>query len=299
MTDLVKESQSVKPEIEDMSALIRNLRLDKGMIDMCNSISGRLKNDWDCCICVSGEERVGKSSLACILGFIMDNRFHLNKNVAYLPNHQEIEEKFWELKAKQIFVIDEAIKALYKLRFMDRFQTRINEMYATEGWQNKVTILCIPRFTDLNEFFRNDRVKFWIHVPDRGHAVIFAKDEVNIWGTDRWHIKEEYSKINSMIRKNYANYTASEKLNIYRKSKHYMGEFMFPQLPPEVEKKYRELKVFYRKIPDEKEKAFKTQTIINLLKHGKLTESEIAEAVGKGCSVSWVSQVKKRYITKK
>ena len=183
-------------EQQQMLNLIKQLPLDKNMISMCNAIHDRLDDDKDVVIAIDGEERIGKSTLSILLGFILDNRFDLEKNVAYLPTANEIESKFRMLKSKQYFSVDEAVKAFYKLHFMDRLQVRINEMYATEGWQNKITSLCIPRFTDLNEYFRNHRVKFWIKVIDRGKAIAFAKDEIN----DMWHLKEEYVK--TMYRKN-------------------------------------------------------------------------------------------------
>ena len=166
-----------------------------------------------------------------MLGYLLDKRFDLDTNVSYLPTTNEVEEKFRSIDSEQVLVIDEAIKALYKLRFMDKMQARVNTLYATERKQRKITILCIPRFTDLNEFFRNDRVQFWIHVVDRGVAVAFVKDKVNIFGSDKWHMKEEYKRIClATYKKKFSDITIEEMMRIYEKSGHFWFKFTYPAL---------------------------------------------------------------------
>jgi len=285
---LTETSESEKIDISeqeqvDFKRLMKEAATDKNLKSLVNAVIDRIDLKWDIVIAIDGEEGSGKSSLGMIMGYLLDSRFHLESNIAYLPSSKEMEHKFWALDSKQVFLVDEAIKALYKLKFMDRFQTRINEMYATERWQSKITLLLLPRFTDLNEFFRNSRVKFWIHVIDRGVAVAFAKDEVNIFGTDKWHLKEEYNRIKNTIRgKRYATFTTDQKLAIYRKSLHYMFDFTFRPLPDAVEAKYTLLKQFFRRVPEEREKAVKETMIIKLSSMDKLdlNQRQIAEAVG-------------------
>ena len=256
-----KEISNVEEEM-DITPYMKTLKVDREMISACNAIRDRIEIKFDMVICVDGEEGIGKSNLAILLGWMLSKHFCLEKNISYLPTTKEMENKFWSINSKEALVVDEAIKALYKLNFMNKFQTRINEMYATERWQQKVTILCIPRFTDLNEFFRNDRVKFWIHVVDRGLAVVFAKDTVNLWGNDRWHLKEEYKNVLYQVRrKKYVEVTNDDKLAIYKKSQHFAFAFNFPILPTEVEAAYVRKKSFYRTVPEEKERGFKFDVV--------------------------------------
>ena len=116
-------------------------------------IKRRLRKNWDIVLAISGEEGVGKSSLALWLGYLVDKRFDLLKNVAYLPTPQEIRDKFYHLDRFQILIIDEAIRSLHKYGWMEKLQRMLLEMYATERKQNKCSIMCIPRFKDLSEFF--------------------------------------------------------------------------------------------------------------------------------------------------
>ena len=273
----------------DLTPYMEKLSFDKDLISTCNAIHDRIDKNWDIVIALDGEEGSGKSTLGIELGWLLDKNFFLDNNIAYLPTPKEIEQKFKSLKAKQLFMVDEAVKALYKLQFMNKFQTRINEMYATERWQNKITLLLIPRFTDLNEFFRNHRVKFWIHIIDRGLAVVFAKDEVNIFGQDKWHIAEEYARVKRYIKnRKFASFSAEEKLKIYEKSQHFMFSFRYPILPEEVENRYKELKEFYRHIPNDTEKSLKEIYAKRLADEG-MTNVKISEILG--VSQQWIGKL--------
>lgn len=269
------------------------IEIDKNLKSFVNAMKDRLDDDWDAVIAIAGKERSGKSSLSCLLGFMLDDNFDLQRNIAYLPNHQEIEEKFKALKSKQYFSIDEAIKAMYKMRFMDKLQVRINEMYATEAWQNKITALCIPRFTDLNEFFRNNRVMVWIQVIGRGVAVAFIQDEKNIFHGDPWHMKEN-DKLMAMAqrRKKYVEMTLEDSISAYKKSKNFYFAFTFPKLPDEIDKRYKDLKVSYRDVEVEKDRNLRHEVIIQL-NDKNIKQNEIASIVK--CSPAYVSMVLKRY----
>jgi len=253
---------------------------DKYLLKCISAIKKRIDRDWDIVIAIDGEEGVGKSTLAMIMGILLDKKFNLHNNIAYLPTHQEIEQKFTDLGSKQTFVVDEAIKAMYKMRFMDKLQTRINEMYATERWQNKVTILCIPRFTDLNEYFRNHRVKFWVHIIDRGLAIVFHKDDVNIFGRDPWHLKENEKYVMSKIkRKRFVEIENKEKINIYSNSQNFFFGFEYPDLPEKISQEYKTLKADYRNVKVKREER-EVVKIIKKLKEENMTQRKIASIIG-------------------
>lgn len=215
----------------------------------CRSSLERVADDWDMVIAITGEEGSGKSTLGGVLAKEIDPKFDWIRSVAYLPTHKEVEDKFFSLQSKQVFLVDEAIKVLYKLKWADKLQIRINEMYATERWQNKITILCIPRFTDLNEMFRNHRVKIWIHVIERGHAVAFIKDDTNIFFSDPWHLKENAGKILKYTKNKKSVILATEeKITMFKRSINYWFDFSFPTLSEEDEQTYRQIKADMRKV---------------------------------------------------
>jgi hypothetical protein len=246
--------------------LILSNKFDKNLLDLVKAIKKRIDIKWDCVFVVDGEEGVGKSSLSILLGYLLDKDFDLDKNIAYLPQTSEVEEKFRSIESKQVLLIDEAIKAFYKLRFMDKMQARINIMYATERKQRKITILCIPRFTDLNEFFRNDRVQFWIHLIDRGHAIAFVKDKINIFKPDRWHMKEEEKRIGMLTyKKKFSEIGTEDCIRVYEKSQLFWFAFSFPELPSEVESRYLELRENYTGNSTEKEEMSKRDRVNKIL----------------------------------
>jgi len=223
-------------------------------------VQERVSKEWDLVIGITGEEGVGKSTLAILLSKLIDPRFDLVKNVAYLPTYDEVQGKFYALKPKQVFLVDEAIKVLYKLRWADKFQIELNEMYATERYQTKVTILCMPRFLDFNERFRNHRIKIWIHVFGRGRAAVFIKDDINIYASDPWYTKENYKMLVKSFKKARAN-SLEEKLSVYEKAKNFSFFIQFPMLEPADELRYKELKAKARTLEPEQDD--RVRTVIN------------------------------------
>lgn len=285
---MTQDSTKILKSPEELKKLIFENKFDKNLVYLAKAIKDRNAIKYDTVAVIDGEEGGGKSTLAIILGYLTDEKFNLDKNIAYLPTTNEVEDKFTDLDSKQMLIIDEAIKAFYKLRFMDKMQTRVNTMYATERKQRKNTLLCIPRFTDLNEFFRNDRVNFWIHVVSRGVAVVFVKDKLNLFGSDRWHMAEEYKRIMSTTFKTrFCDITPEDALKIYQKSKLFWFSFAFPQLPEEVEDEYLRLREEYNLLPAAKtlESDERKRHVLNLIKLNKernlgLMQKDIASMAG-------------------
>ena len=157
----------------------------------------RVKKDWDAVVGITGEEGSSKSTLASwlvYLGCIDDGKTEeeaCQKFVDYTifsPNKNRVQEQITKSERYSIINADEAIKILYKQNWATPIQKFLNMFYALCRQENKISVLCMPRFLDFNEFFRNHRIKFWIHVVDRGVAVIFERD----WfptSSDPWFIK--------------------------------------------------------------------------------------------------------------
>jgi hypothetical protein len=208
------------------------------------------------------------------------------------------------------YLIDEAVKVLYKLHWMDRLQQQLNEMYDLERKRNICTALCIPRFIDLNEHFRNYRVKVWVQLIARGRAVVYIRDSDKD-AKDPWHVAENYE-----MKKNYwykrgkriADIDIDERIDIERKTVNYLMDFEFDPLPPDMEIRYLELLDIKKKewdtirkdeIDAEKEKrpgpmlAKKTTQLENLvvaLANSGKTAFEIKEMAGIG-SFSWIYDI--------
>ena len=220
------------------------------MQDLCNIIGMRLDDDHDLVIAITGDEGYGKSTLGEEIASTFDPQFHLIRNVAYLPTSKEVADKFHALPKKSAFLIDEAIKILYKLKWQDRLQLLINEMYATERWQNKLTLLCIPRFTDLNEQFRHHRVMVWIHIIERGIGLIFVKDRFAFTSVDPWYL----ATIEKMIkdkRKWKRNIDINDLVILLNRLETFNGYILFTKMDKETDEEYRRIKAEMRDRADE------------------------------------------------
>lgn len=229
--------------------LILNLELDESLVYFTKELKKTLLDDWDMVIAITGiREGIGKSTLEILLGYLVDKDFDLEKNMSYLPTTKEIEEKFYALNQYQLLGIDEAIKILYKLKWMDRLQIAINEMYATERKQNKATALCIPRIRDLNEQFRNHKVNINIHIVARGYAVVFRRDDFNFASVDPWHLKETEKLLEKLrMNRKIMEIVLDERMSIYRKCPTYWFDFVFPPLPKPIFDKYKDIGIQKRK----------------------------------------------------
>ena len=219
-------------------------RNEEELYGFAKRLHNRLKDDWDCVIAISGIEGSGKSSLAIVLGDYIHQHgkiepFQLDKNVLYNPKTLTIRDAILHTVPQYgVVVMDEAIKVLYKMGFMSKAQQFINQLYAICRKENKATILCIPRFTDLNEFFRNHRVLLWVHVVERGHAVILAKDW-NPFISDAWHMRDNLKAMSK--KSDFLGMGAKERIKILKKTPNYAGEFSSPQLTVHIEEAYKEL----------------------------------------------------------
>lgn len=232
---------------------------------LSRKIRKRLLNDWDIVIAVEGEEGSGKSDFALHLGMCLDKNFDLEKNVAYMPSFKETEDKFNKLKRYSAYVMDEAIKVLYKMYFWHKLQQKIVEMYGTERKQNKCTILCIPRFIDLNENFRNHRVKIRVRIIDRGHAVVYARDpDKDI--KDPWHLKQNLHIKKRILRKKVSERTFGEMLAAERRTINYIFDFKFDKLPEEIWEEYKDKVRYHKTLKPEEDDSDDTMSKIEKFK---------------------------------
>lgn len=263
--------------MQNYRALMNDLEYDESLIMFIKELKRTLQDDWDEVVAITGgKEGIGKSTLAMIIGFLTDDNFDIRKNISYLPTTKEVEEKFNNLNQYEILVIDEAIKVLYKLNWMDKLQIRINQLYATERKQNKATILCIPRLRDLNEQFRNHKVHVNIHIVARGYAIAFVRDDYNFATVDPFHLKETDKMLEKLrVNRRIMEIDLGERLAIYRKVPNYFFDFVFPQLPEEIFNAYKQIGTEYRsqKLDKEQETA---KSLVLLGYRAGLTQDELA-----------------------
>ena len=213
--------------------------------------------------------------------------FCLSRNVLFSPSFENVQDAIKNLPKYAPIVLDEAIKVLYKLRWHDKVQILLNQFFAICRQENKIAILCIPRFTDLNEYFRNHRVMIWLHVTERGRALVFVKDQ-NPFVKDVWHFKEMEKK---MLKHNFNAMTYRGRMKLLKKNKSFVGVLKFKDLPLTMRERYKKLKALkkYTRNPEEsmnkkeREALYRTRWITAMMylhKWNQMTKTGLAKLFG-------------------
>jgi len=208
--------------------------------DIAKLLLERIKNDWDAAIAITGEEGSGKSTFALQLAMAVDPNFALQRNVMFSPSEKEMIDKVIHLPKYSAIVIDEAIKILYKLNWSSKIQIVLNQIYALARKENKVSLFCMPRFVDFNEYFRNHRLKMWIHISQRGKAFLFLRDS-NPYSQDAWHVDDMRKIIKSRKRWSetiFSDLTIDEQTRLFKKNPCFKGIVSFKDLPAKLKKEY-------------------------------------------------------------
>ena len=207
-------------------------------------ISDHVRKDYDSVIAITSMfEGDGKSTLALQLGLAIDPNFKLERNVLFAPTVEQMKNLIFSLPKYSVINADEAIKILYKLNWADKLSIFLNQLYALCRKENLITILCMPRFRDFNEFFRNHKIKIWIHILERGRAVIFYKDW-NMFARDPWWMDENMKKLEISKKKfkKVIDYNIDEKINIVAKTHNFVGILEFSDIPPELKTEYMRMR---------------------------------------------------------
>lgn len=242
-----------------------------GITELAKMIKRRLRKDWDIYLSVEGLTGVGKSTFLIILGLLVDDKFNLKDNIAYIPEGDELKKQFWALKRYQFFGIDEAVRSLHKYKWHDKLQQTVIEMGNTERFQNKAVAMCMPNFSDFTSAFRKWRIDVRVWIYARGRAIVYVKhNDKDI--DDPWHSTDNL-KIKSkrwvwLQRKSRGVTSMREKeiLEMERKTLNFAFEFKFPDLKdiaPAIATEYNRLKALSRE-EDVKKKEEETVETIGL-----------------------------------
>ena len=220
----------------------KQVQIPKELRKFCRTTMRRVREDWDLCIGITGPEGVGKSTLAILLGLMMDEKFQLERNELFQPTSKEVFAKIENLPKYSVIIADEAIRILYKLRWSEKGQKYINTVYGIARQENHISVFCMPRFKDFNEYFRNHRLKVWIHVYARGKAIIFTPDE-NPFVDDPYWFKESMKYVDKAMRR-LKSVKLTDKIvdKVISKCRCFLMVIEFPQLPEDIEINYKELK---------------------------------------------------------
>lgn len=293
MNEAIQETKEVK-KLKLKARLIEVIKeMDSNLKLFCSEVRKDLRNEYDYVIGITGYPGYGKSTLAGIIGILIDYDYEFFKNICFIPTSKEIENSYMKLPMYSVLHVDEASRGLHKQKWYDKVQQKLNELYDTEREGHYLcTLLLMPRFQNFTENFRNFRIKYWINIVDRGLAIVYKRDEDKD-AKDPWHIDENFKLKNKKWRgKRIYERDVPSVVRMEQQTLNYWFYFKFPEIPEDVWKEYQELKADSRKVSKEnsvelenykdrlqREKMERWKKISKLKQEGKKHE-EIAVLLG-------------------
>lgn len=206
------------------------------------------ENDFWNGIAITGRQGRGKSCLAHTLCKYIYPSFSYEKNYIGNPEHNETLRKLDDAPPKSANWIDEAGTVLGTERRMTREQTRLADLFDQFRSKNKTVILCTPNFKRIDPRWRTTHIHIWIHVIERGRAVLLASRDMqttlDVWGLDEMYEKEKTMTAGSQnnTERVLQNFDANPCALFY---------FKFPDWSPSDKEEYTKHK-------DESQRAFRT-----------------------------------------
>lgn len=208
------------------------------MEKLAKLIRKRLRNDKDIVIAVTGDEGEGKSRFTIELAKMIDPRFDVKKNIAY-RGRKEIEEKFNSLPKYSVLDIDEAIKDFFSRNAMTLDNKKLVQLFSIIREKNIVTFLLLPNFWNLDPYYRNHRIRIWIHLTKQGHVLVLKKS-INQFTFDKWYQALNEKLVNKYLDRYgdaHENYT-----RVCKKTKGYVIDFNYTVGNEQLWNEYLEVK---------------------------------------------------------
>jgi hypothetical protein len=265
---------------------------------------------YDSVVAVTGEERSGKSALVNQAMIKIKNvqtmgqyKQMINNNIGYKKT--ELLEEITKINKYDAYAADEAIRGFYKRDWNNQDNKELGRVFTQIGFKKAIFFLCIPRFTDLDELYRNHRVRFWIHVignewdhekdkPGIFHAVVFEKDN-NAFNPDPWSLKSDF-KAKKKLAKVHLLDDASKKIAMYSECTAFMDSFTYPPVKDEWWEQYEKMS-HVKKLDAEAVKStnkyqIRWESLAKEIYNKGYTQDEVARwsGVGKGTINQQLSQ---------
>lgn len=139
-----------------------------------DSIRELLEDDWDWLVCLSGDERVGKSTLAVQMGLGIDKDFSLEHCVY---DWNRLRRTALDLPKQSAIFYSEA-RILSRER-LSQFNIAMVEALSVIGFRNQFFMFNFPDFWELDPYLKNHRCRTRVDVKSymghRGIAHFYAR----------------------------------------------------------------------------------------------------------------------------
>jgi hypothetical protein len=199
---------------------------DRAYKKLVKDIRSHVRVNNDVIICVDGREGLGKTKMG-VFKFAMDLDTHFNWRTQVLlrPTPETLEKTIFAVPKYSVVLVDEAMDILYKRRSGTSENIGIVQLFARVRKFNRIVILILPDFNDLDLFFRKRRVQVRAKIITRGLGYFaIARDFEGMpdpWFTDFNSKIAEDSLSDMDINKA----TAIEKLAVYEQFRGFYAPF--------------------------------------------------------------------------
>lgn len=215
--ELSPEEQQLPKGVQNRKAFVRMIRR-------------RLRRQRDAVIFLTGERGVGKSMLSIQLGKEICERFEIPKDVLFDPSLQRLYELVFDSKPHSAFVIDECIRIAFSRQAMTARNQQLVELVALTRYKFHCLLMNIPLFANADSSLRG-MATFWIHIPARGYAVIFAPSK-DPFSRDPFSFRVSSEIIAKNIGDTHlATARLNDLLDAFRECPSFVGWFTFDDLP--------------------------------------------------------------------
>lgn len=200
---------------------------------LSNHIKRMLDKDWDYIAGVSGDAGVGKSSLVCQIGPLVDKKYAFERNNIY--QQSKLSSALYDYPEKSFLNVDEAINVLYRRDFAKGGQKQLLKDFDMIRDRNLCVFFLIPNFWDLDtKILNSGRIKLWIYIDERGLAMMFRPDK-NPFNPDRWN-----RELNRKLFQDWDNANPKDSPN-------FVDYLEFKPMDAELYKQYKEVKAKKRR----------------------------------------------------
>jgi len=159
--------------VEKLERLYRETGEDVYLL--ATMIRRRLDADRPVLIAISGEQGLGKSTLAIQIGLaLMGDELSLDKHFAF--TRQEFIERLKNIEKYSVIIADEAV-VMHRRRSMRREQIGIVEMMNKIRVYRVCVIFNIPRFEELDKDIKKN-ITMHLYITQRGKAWVFRPIEL-------------------------------------------------------------------------------------------------------------------------
>lgn len=164
------------------------LQAQEGYKRVVQDAKRHVRNDNDLVVAITGREGSGKSKFSIRFSHDLERAFNMERQVLFKPTPKQAKETLFSIPKYGVEMVDEATDVLYKRQAMGGSNIGLVQFFAKVRKFNRIVILVLPSFTDLDPFFRKRRVSLRISVIARGLGAAFvARDIEGIedpWFTD-------------------------------------------------------------------------------------------------------------------